>query len=79
LRIVHVSLFYSPVVGGMENVVRALAKDMASRSHEVHVVTSAYGGRPAAEVVNGVHVHRAKSLRLSFPDLTYPFMCLGSC
>jgi hypothetical protein len=44
---------------------------MASRGHEVHVVTSSYKGRPAGEVVNGIHVHKVKSLRLSFPDLTY--------
>ncbi|ADL19087.1 glycosyl transferase group 1 [Acidilobus saccharovorans 345-15] len=72
MRIVHVVHSYWPAAGGIENVVRALAEGMASRGHEVHVVTAAYGGRPREEVVNGVHVHRAKSIRLGFPDLTYP-------
>jgi glycosyltransferase involved in cell wall biosynthesis len=72
LRIVHVVHSYWPAVGGIEGVVKALAEGMASRGHEVHVVTSAYSGRPAEEVVNGVRVHRVRSLRLGFPDLTYP-------
>jgi glycosyltransferase involved in cell wall biosynthesis len=72
LRIVQVVHSYWPAVGGIESVVKALAEGMASRGHEVHVVTGAYSGRPAEEVVNGVRVHRVRSLRLGFPDLTYP-------
>lgn len=72
LRIVHVVHSYWPAAGGIENVVKALAEGMASRGHEVHVVTGAYGGRPREEVVNEVHVHRVRSIRLGFPDLTYP-------
>jgi len=62
------------VVGGLENVVKALAEGMVKLGHEVHVVTSRYGaeGRPREEVVNGVHVHRVGSVRLGYPDLTYP-------
>jgi glycosyltransferase involved in cell wall biosynthesis len=62
------------VVGGLENVVRALAEGMVKLGHEVHVVASRYGaeGRPREEVVNGVHVHRVGSVRLGYPDLTYP-------
>jgi len=38
------------------------------------VVASTYGaeGRPREEAVNGVHVHRVRSVRLGYPDLTYP-------
>ncbi|MGC9113334.1 glycosyltransferase [Acidilobus sp.] len=72
MRIVHVFHSYFPAKGGMENVIKALAEGTASRGHEVHVVTGAYSGRPAEEVVNGVRVHRVRSLRLGFPDLTYP-------
>jgi len=74
MKIIHVVHHYWPVVGGIENVVKALAEGMVKLGHEVHVVASRYGaeGRPREEVVNGVHVHRVKSVRLGYPDLTYP-------
>jgi len=74
MRIVHIHHHYWPVVGGIENVVKALAEGMVKLGHEVHVVASRYGaeGRPREEVVNGVHVHRVGSVRLGYPDLTYP-------
>jgi len=74
MRIVHIHPHYWPVVGGLENVVKALAEGMVKLGHEVHVITSRYGaeGRPREEVVNGVHVYRVKSLRFGYPDLTYP-------
>jgi glycosyltransferase involved in cell wall biosynthesis len=74
MRIVHIHHHYWPVIGGLENVVKALAEGMAKLGHEVHVVASTYGaeGRPRGETVNGVHVHRVRSVRLGYPDLTYP-------
>jgi glycosyltransferase involved in cell wall biosynthesis len=74
MKIVHVFHHYWPVVGGLENVVKALAEGMVKLGHEVHIVASRYGaeGRPREEVVNGVHVHRVRSVRLGYPDLTYP-------
>ena len=74
MKIVHISHHYWPVIGGIENVVKALAEDMARLGHEVHVITSRYGAgdRPREEVINGVYVHRVKSIRFRYPDLTYP-------
>ena len=74
MRIVHIHHHYWPVIGGLENVVKALAEGMAKLGHEVHVITSTYGAedRPREEIVNGVHVHRVRSVRLGYPDLTYP-------
>jgi glycosyltransferase involved in cell wall biosynthesis len=74
MKIVHVAHHYWPVIGGIENVVRGLAESMIKLGHEVHVVTSTFGaeGRPKEEVINGVYVHRVRSLRLGYPDLTYP-------
>jgi glycosyltransferase involved in cell wall biosynthesis len=65
------------MIGGIENVVRALAENMTKLGHEVHVVASTFGadGRPREEVINRVHVHRVRSLRLGYPDLTYPLDC----
>ncbi|MGC9047933.1 MAG: glycosyltransferase, partial [Caldisphaera sp.] len=74
MRVVHVVHNYWPVVGGIEGVVKGLAEGMTKRGHEVHVITSNYSskGRIKEEVVEGVHVHRIKSVRFVFPDLTYP-------
>lgn len=74
MRIIHVIHHYWPFIGGIENVVKALAEGVVKLGHEVHVITSRYGAedRPREEVVNGVHVHRVKSFRFGYPDLTYP-------
>jgi len=74
MKIVHINHHYWPVIGGLENVVKALAEGIAKLGHEVHVITSTYGaeGRPKEETVNGVNVHRVRSVRLGYPDLTYP-------
>ena len=71
MRIVHVWHHYRPVVGGLENVVKSLAEEMAKLGHEVHVVTSTYGAEGREEVVNGVSIHRVKPMRLRYPGLTY--------
>ena len=54
--------------------VKALAEGMARLGHDVHVVASRCDaeGRPKEETVNEVHVHRVRSVRLGYPDLTYP-------
>jgi len=74
MKIIHIHHHYWPVIGGLENVVKALAEGMAKLGHEVHVITSTHGaeGRPREEEINGVHIHRIKSIRLGYPDLTYP-------
>ena len=74
MKIIHISTHYWPVVGGLENVVKALAEGMAKLGHEVHVITSTYGAqdRPREEEINGVHIYRIKNIRPGYPDLTYP-------
>ena len=56
---------------------KALAEGMVKLGHEVHVLTSIYNaeGRPREEVINGVHIHRVRGVRLSYPDLTYQLEC----
>jgi glycosyltransferase involved in cell wall biosynthesis len=58
----------------MERVVQSVAEEQAKLGHEVHVITSRNVARNslAEEKLNKVYVHRVKSLRLSYPDLTYP-------
>jgi glycosyltransferase involved in cell wall biosynthesis len=66
VRIVHVAPFYHPVVGGVEEVAKRVAEYMASRGHEVYVLTYnrlRTGGKeslPREEVLNDVHIIRLK-------------------
>jgi len=74
MRIAHIFHHYYPSFGGLEKTIQSLAEEQAKLGHEVYVVTTAYGakGRPKTEVINEVCVHRVKSIRLHFPDLTIP-------
>ncbi|MEZ0346065.1 MAG: glycosyltransferase family 4 protein [Infirmifilum sp.] len=71
MRIVQVAPFYSPVIGGVEEVVRRVAEYMVDRGHEVYVVTynrlriGGTGSLPREEEINGVRVIRVK------PNLTW--------
>jgi len=58
----------------MERVIKRVAEEQAKLGHEVHVITSYSTAidKPAEEVLNNVHVHRVKALRLHYPDLTIP-------
>jgi len=71
MRIIHVAPFYTPVIGGVEEVVRKIAEYTASKGYETYVITynrlrnDGVGSLPREEEINGVHVIRLK------PDLTW--------
>jgi len=71
MRIAHVTPFYYPVIGGVENVVEKVAEFMVSRGHDVYVITYnrlRKGGEcslPWREIINNVQVIRVK------PDFTW--------
>src|SRR5215469_2819323 len=58
MRLIELTDLYPPAIGGIERFVALLSDGLASRGHEVHVVTSAIAGAPAAETSDGVTVHR---------------------
>ena len=66
MRIVHVTPFYYPVIGGVEEVVKRIAEHIASRGYDIHVVTynrlrrGGEGSLPREENIGGVHVIRLK-------------------
>lgn len=65
MRIIQVVPFYSPVIGGVEDVAKHIAEYMTDRGHEVYVVTynrlrSGYGSLPREEVINSVRVIRLR-------------------
>jgi glycosyltransferase involved in cell wall biosynthesis len=62
LRILQVSAYYPPHVGGLESHVEALSRKLVEAGHEVVVYTSNVPKGRRYEVVDGVEVHRFKCL-----------------
>src|SRR5260370_36743167 len=63
MRVLMLSQFYPPVIGGEERHVLSLAEGLVKRGHEVSVASMPHRQRAEVEVVNGVTVH---SLRGAF-------------
>lgn len=59
MKILQVYKDYYPVVGGIENSVRALAEGLARRGHEVSVAVCNTAAHSQVETLNGVRVLRA--------------------
>ncbi len=55
MRILATVERYAPAIGGAERVVQRVAEGLATRGHDVHVLT---GGAPDESELGGVHVHR---------------------
>ena len=60
MRILMISDFYSPLVGGVEVVVGSLARALSRRGHSVSVATIATDGLPRESYDGDVRVHRIK-------------------
>lgn len=66
MRIVHVTPFYYPVIGGVEEIARRIAGYIASKGYDVHVVTYnrlRQDGRvslPEDEAIDVIHIRRIK-------------------
>jgi D-inositol-3-phosphate glycosyltransferase len=60
-RIIHVTAYYPPHLGGQEIVVQDLVTQLALAGEQVQVVTSSVGARTGVSVENGVLVTRLKS------------------
>ena len=56
--ILHAAHSYPPDVSGVAEVVAQVSVRLAQWGHEVHVATGRPRGTPAAEVMQGVTVHR---------------------
>lgn len=60
-RIIHVTAYYPPHLGGQEIVVQDLVTQLALAGEQVEVVTSSVGARTGTSVEDGVQVTRLKS------------------
>lgn len=66
MRILQLSYEYPPIGGGGSRVVYGLSRELASRGHDVHVVTMRYGKAPPREQADdGVSLHRVPCIRRS--------------
>ncbi len=77
MRILNLSDFYRPTIGGLERHVETLSREFIELGHEVDVVTLRVGDRPAHEVCDGVRVHRisgwSAALAPYYADPSRPF------
>ncbi len=65
MRVLHVSPFFPPHIGGLENHVEVLGQEQGKLGHEVRVLTSTAGGSPLGGLwENGIRVRRLRSFRL---------------
>jgi glycosyltransferase involved in cell wall biosynthesis len=60
MRILMLTQFYPPVIGGEERHVRNLSAELAERGHDVTVATLWVSGTAAQEEDGRVHVHRLR-------------------
>jgi glycosyltransferase involved in cell wall biosynthesis len=70
-RILHVSAYYPPHLGGQEVAVQELATQLASVGERVEVVTSDLGGQRGSALESGVPVTRLKSRELGHSALIF--------
>ena len=77
MRILQLSDFYPPVIGGLERHVQGLSRELARRNHEVVVATMRSPGHPAVEYDGPVRVHRlagaSRVLARFYEDPARPF------
>lgn len=66
MRILMVTQFYSPTIGGQERVVEDLSAELIVRGHQVAVVALQQDGLPPVGEVDGVRVYRIASAAARF-------------
>lgn len=69
MRILLLSQFYPPIIGGEERHVRNLAKALAARGHHVAVATIGSGGPPRLDQDGDIRVYRLGSAAQRIPGL----------
>jgi glycogen(starch) synthase len=69
MRVLMVTQFYPPVVGGQEQHVRNLAQALAGRGHGVEVATTAVHHPPGTTLDGAVPVHRLSTAAQHLPQL----------
>src|SRR5262249_40231286 len=71
VQILKSSYEFPPLGGGGAKVVMGIAKRLAARGHRVEVVTMAYRGLSARDVVAGINVSRIPGMRLRLSSCSF--------
>lgn len=58
MRILQISPYFHPYVGGQERYVRSLGRALVDRGHAVEILTSNFPKRETSEVIDGIQVRR---------------------
>lgn len=74
LRVVHVTPYYPPHLGGMENVVRAVAERTSAAGLDVSVLTTRLPRRTSA-TDGGIRVRRCAALELAHTPIAPGLLC----
>lgn len=61
MRILMVTQFFPPIVGGEEHIIQHLSRELVKRGHEVAVATLWHPGSEEYEVNQGVRIYRIRS------------------
>jgi glycosyltransferase involved in cell wall biosynthesis len=69
MRILMISQFYPPILGGIERHVKSLSKALAARGHQVAVATLWHPGQPEFEMDGTVKIFRLHSSLERFANL----------
>ncbi|GIF10057.1 glycosyltransferase family 4 protein [Actinoplanes teichomyceticus] len=62
MKILHLSNLYAPVIGGLERSIATSSEELVRRGHQVTVLTLATPAAAHHETINGVRVHRVRSV-----------------
>ncbi len=69
MRILLISQFYAPIVGGEEQIVQDLAVELVGRGHQVAVATLSHPGLAPFEEDRGVRIYRIQTIAQKFDFL----------
>ncbi|MHB9129425.1 MAG: glycosyltransferase family 4 protein, partial [Candidatus Humimicrobiaceae bacterium] len=66
MKIIHITPFYPPHLGGMENVVKEISENLAKRGHQVTVFTSDIGCKKDKLIsTKNIKIHYLKSFEIA--------------
>src|SRR5579884_993114 len=69
MRIMMLTQFYPPIIGGEERHVQTLSRALVAHGHDVAVVTLWHAGMPPFEEAEGIRVYRVRSMTQRLPWL----------
>jgi glycosyltransferase involved in cell wall biosynthesis len=69
VKILMVTDYYPPFVGGVEILVSTVSRELVRRGHDVAVATLGADGLPASEIDEGVRVYRIQTTAGKIPSL----------